>query len=219
MDQNAAARAQRQAFDVLGLRKISGHTIGDRGGTGQHIPDRQTADLGGRRRVALDQRRRNGQRVGDIVEAFARIVGGKKRRGVDIDREQVANGVGVFGAIQTMESRECRGLVWRARRDPARASSLVANASSVARSGRGMPPGGIMPARTLRTTFSQVSASGPGCARSSLSSIRPAVLSLLVMAGDAVLIEQRLFGRLGLRTGCLLKDHQHQYGEAASKTR
>ena len=43
------------------------------------------------------------------------------------------------------------------------ASSIVAaKRSSVARSGRGAPLGGIMPVRTLRTTFSQVCGSRPG---------------------------------------------------------
>jgi hypothetical protein len=52
-------------------------------------------------------------------------------------------------------------------------STVAANASSVVRSGRGAPLGGIMPVRTLRTTFSQVCASlyAPVTARA--SSARP----------------------------------------------
>ena len=33
-DQNSAARAQRQPFDVIGLRKIGRDAIGDGGGVG-----------------------------------------------------------------------------------------------------------------------------------------------------------------------------------------
>ena len=58
--------------------------------------------------------------------------------------------------------------------------------------------GGIIPARSLRTTFSPISAWSPRCARSSLSSSRLAVLRLRVVAADAILIDE---GTLGGRVG------------------
>ena len=48
--------------------------------------------------------------------------------------------------------------------------------------------------RNLRATFSQVSAWSPTCSRSKLSSRRPAVFSFLVVARDAVFIEERACG-------------------------
>jgi len=77
----------------------------------------------------------------------------------------------------------------------ARSSSVVnqeVRPSEAARSGRGAPGGGITPAFTFRTTFSQISASPPTRARSSLSSAtgtRPFFFRFLAVAGDAVLVE------------------------------
>ena len=71
------------------------------------------------------------------------------------------------------------------RRPPRRRRSRRASA----RSGRGAPLGGIMPVRTLRTTFSHVCGSRPACATSSLSSEQAAGLHPRVVAGDAVAID------------------------------
>ena len=57
------------------------------------------------------------------------------------------------------------------------ASTVAASPSSVARSGRGALAGGIMPVRTLRTTFSHTCGSCPACATVSPSSARPPVFS------------------------------------------
>ena len=52
--------------------------------------------------VLVEERRRHLQRIGDIVEAVADIVGGKQGGRVHIDVEHVTHGVGVFGAIQAV---------------------------------------------------------------------------------------------------------------------
>ena len=80
------------------------------------IADRQGADLLGRRQIALLQRRRDAQHVGDIVEAVRRIVGRQQRRDVDVEREHVADRVGVLGAVQAMEHRPAG--IGRRRRRP-----------------------------------------------------------------------------------------------------
>ena len=54
-------------------------------------------------------------------------------------------------------------------------SIALANASSVARAGLGIPAGGISPARTLRMTFSQISASASTRSSETVSSARPPV--------------------------------------------
>jgi hypothetical protein len=62
--------------------------------------------------------------------------------------------------------------------EPLRSSSVSMKEtidSSTGAAGRGMPAGGIIPARSLRTTFSQVSAWSCILATSSLSSNSPAV--------------------------------------------
>ena len=53
--------------------------------------------------------------------------------------------------------------------------SAAVNVSTASRSGRGRPAGGICPARSLRTTFSSVSAWAPTRSRSTRSSSRSAV--------------------------------------------
>ena len=50
--------------------------------------------------VLLHQDGRDGQHVADVVEAVAGVVGGEIFFGAELDAEQVADGVGVFGAIQ-----------------------------------------------------------------------------------------------------------------------
>ena len=74
-----------------------------------------------------------------------------------------------------MDIRPGFGAAAAARSSPA--SSHVTKPSRVAFSGCGKPAGGMMPARSFRTTFSQTSAPAPTSLRSVLSRVRPAVLS------------------------------------------
>ena len=65
--------------------------------------------------IPLEQRLVHFERARDIVEAVAAIVGRQQRRDVDVDRQQIADGVAIFGAIQAVERfraagiRPCRG--------------------------------------------------------------------------------------------------------------
>ena len=68
------------------------------------------------------------------------------------------------------------------------------------RAGRGAPLGGIMPVLTLRTTFSQRSRPRRP-SRLQRIQHQPASLRALVVAGDAVLLQQRRFGVAGCRAG------------------
>ena len=138
---------------------------------------RQGADPFAGRQIALQQHRRDAEHVGDVVEARARIVRGQQRRDVDVEGEQVANRVGVLGAIQAVDERP-PGVGMGARRlIERRFQRRDERARARPRSGRGAPGGGIIPARTFRITFSQSSALAGTSARSTLSSIRPPVLS------------------------------------------
>ena len=67
------------------------------------VAHRQPADLPRRRQIALGQHRRHRQHVGDVVEAVAGVVGRQEHPGVDLEREQVADGVGVLGPVQTVD--------------------------------------------------------------------------------------------------------------------
>ena len=68
-DDDAAARAERQAVDVRVLREVAGHAVGRAIESDRRIADRQPADLRGRGHVAFDERRRDAEHVGDVVEA------------------------------------------------------------------------------------------------------------------------------------------------------
>ena len=159
---DAAARAERQAVEavVLRQRRPSIVTGIDVGGI-VAIADRQAADLLRRRQIALEQRRRDLQHVGDVVEAVARIVGRQQRRDVDVgdvERQQVAHGVLVFGAVQPVERPVPPGFGCSRARAIERASRARSRQRRTSRaSGRGAPAGGIDPVRSFLTTFSQVS--------------------------------------------------------------
>jgi hypothetical protein len=62
-------------------------------------------DLPGRGQIALLQRRRHAEHVGDVVEAVGRVVWRQQRRHVDVERQQVADGVLVLRAIQPVQHR------------------------------------------------------------------------------------------------------------------
>ena len=113
----AAAGAERRAFDVAHLRRGARHLPGRRRRRGVAIADGEAADLAGRAQVAFHQRRGNRLRVGDVVEAVAQRVGGEIGVDVDVDREQVLHGALVLGAIEPLRRApagigiECRGAI------------------------------------------------------------------------------------------------------------
>ena len=102
-DYHPAAGSQRLAVHVRVLRHVAGHAVG-----GAIEPDRRAADGppadGGRgRRVAFDERGRDAEHVRDVVEPGGRIVGRQQRRDVHVERQQVADRAGVFGAVEAMQ--------------------------------------------------------------------------------------------------------------------
>ena len=103
-DERAAARADRQPFDVVFLREVGRRP--DRVAVGRYARTSHgdAADLLGRGDVAIEQRRRE---IADrhVVEAVARFVGGQERRDVDVERQQIADGVLVLRAGQAAQRR------------------------------------------------------------------------------------------------------------------
>ncbi len=100
----AAARAERQALDVVVLRRVCRHAIRSLHRT-IDVAERHAADLAGGRQIRLEQRGRKRQGARLVVEAAARVVGRQELRCVDLDAGQIANGVRVLGAIHTMRAR------------------------------------------------------------------------------------------------------------------
>ena len=68
-------------------------------------------------------------------------------------------------------------------------------------SGRGRPGGGISRVRSLRATFSHTSAASPTCVEIHLVEHQPGGFQPRVVAGDAVLIDDRAGRRRGWRNG------------------
>ena len=100
--QHPASGAERQPFEMLILRGIARRKVG-RFGRRLPVADRHARHSRGGRRVGFQQCRRDGQGTGDVVEASCRIIRRQKRRDIDLEIEQVADGVGVFGSIEPME--------------------------------------------------------------------------------------------------------------------
>ena len=102
-DNGAAAGAKRRAVDMLDLRERLRNVIGLDDGTHARISDRGAADLARGPHVAFHQRGRNSQNVGDIVEPLTAIVRGQQRIYIDLKAQQVANRIGVLGAIEPVQ--------------------------------------------------------------------------------------------------------------------
>ena len=107
--------------------------------------------------VALDERRRDAEHVGVVVEARRRIVWRQHRAHVHVERQQIANGVGVLGAVEPMQRRRARIGVPRRRAIELRLERRRERRRAPPAAGFGAPSGGIMPVRSLRTTFSHMS--------------------------------------------------------------
>ena len=151
------------------------------------IAHRQTADLRGCSDVPFEQRRRDFQRVGDVVESFARIISRQQRGNVYVEGEQIANRIRVFGAVEAVQSDGARVRMLGCVSDPTNSRHGSRNASMTLRSGRGMPLGGIIPARNLRTTFSQVSGLRETCDGIHLLQRQASGFQLVVVADLAIL--------------------------------
>ena len=129
-----------------------------RDGWRRRISDRQTADLSRCGQILFQQRRRKLQNVRNIVEAVAFVVGGQEIGDIDVQGQQIPNRIAVFGAIQAMDGRPA-GIGFRcSRRDREKFPAMRSNLWTSSLAGRGRPVGGIIPPRSLRITFSQVSA-------------------------------------------------------------
>ena len=102
-DQDAATRPERQAFDVVVLRRVFRRAIHDQPRR-RRLPDCEPADFSGRVHVRLDERRRDAKRAGDVVEPMRGIVGRQIDARIDVEREDVADRVGVLRPIQAMEA-------------------------------------------------------------------------------------------------------------------
>ena len=108
LDGAATARIQRKIVAgplVIGrhaegiLEQVPGELVVVSDDAVRGLPRRQAGDLAGRVHVAVHQGGRDGEDVGDIVEAIAGIVDGQILAHIDIQGEKIANRIGVFRAV------------------------------------------------------------------------------------------------------------------------
>ena len=103
LDQRAAAGSDRKPLDVFLLCDIGANPHGRSAQRKTRAAYGQPADLLGSRHVTLEQCRR---KIADrhVVEAKARRIARQERCGIDLQLQQIANRIAIFGAI---ESTEC----------------------------------------------------------------------------------------------------------------
>ena len=102
---DAAARAERQVLaEPPVLVQEQGYAVRVHACHRRRHPHRETTDPARRRQVALEERRRDRQDRGHVVEAVrVRVVGRQERRHVHVDVQQVPDRVAVLGAVQAVE--------------------------------------------------------------------------------------------------------------------
>src|SRR5262249_30913982 len=103
LDQHAAASPQRQTFDVTLLRKSTWRVVGHLARNQRAVADCAAADLHCGGNVALNERGRCSECIGDVVKTFRRIVRRQQGRNVHIEPKQVSDNVRIFRPIQPMQ--------------------------------------------------------------------------------------------------------------------
>ena len=193
-NERAAACVIRQLFvHALVLPEAARDVEGLDGRTGPRIADGEPADLLRREHIPLEESRRNREDVSDVVEPVVRLVGRQQRSRVDVQREQVPNRVGVLHLIQAMIRgaagiRMGRRLPIQLRLQPRheRLEGLLIRPSSASRWHRAAP-------NFLHDFFPDFCA-GTDVLDVGLVEREPSRLELLVVAGDAVVVEERARG-------------------------
>ncbi len=104
LDDQSASRTQGQTLDVDTLIGASRRAVGVAGGLCGRTADGAAEHLACSRYVLIEKRRGDLQYAGDIIETFRFVVFGKERGRIDMQPEQVFDGIGVFGAIEAMQS-------------------------------------------------------------------------------------------------------------------
>src|SRR5882672_109149 len=148
--------------------------------------------------------------AGDVIEAFAGIVGGQNCRDIDVNGEEIANRVGVFGTIQPVQGSRSRIRSLRSRlingcferrskgiqRRPIRTGRSARRHQARAKLADYLFPGFGIPC-------------GMGCIH--LFECQAAGLQLVVVTSEAVAIDKVL-----LRSGLLANKHCRKNGEPAN---
>ena len=98
------AGAERQAVEMGALGQAGRRGIPGGDGRRGRVPDGEPGDLSRGRHVALEEQRRDAERVGDVVEPV-RLVVRRQRVDVDVEPQQIADGVAILGAVHAVQQR------------------------------------------------------------------------------------------------------------------
>ena len=108
-NRDSATRPKRQIIaHAIILREELGDFICLGKWTDLRLSHGHTTDRARSGHVPLQQDRRYGEGVPYVVESMVHFVDREQRFPVDVDRKQVPNCIGVFGAIETMNRRPAR---------------------------------------------------------------------------------------------------------------
>ena len=174
----SAARAERELVEMLLLREVGrkGDGVAARGTCG--AAEREAADFARGGNVALQQGRRE-IADGHVVETVAGLVAGQQRGDIDFERQQVADGVLVFGAVEAAEGVGAAGIGMRGGGAIERGFERGDDASGrCARRGAAVRRAACSAPRSLRTTFSQSSGCRLTLSTDAISSARPPAFTL-----------------------------------------
>ena len=204
LDEQAVARAERQAFDVRRVILVLRDVL--RAARRRlRIADGFQAHVAGGRDVLIEIRGRDAQYLGHVVEAVARGIGRQQLRRVHADAEQVLHGRGVLDAIQPCSSVR-PGVAPRVAAAASRFdSSAATNCLAWSMFGCGLPGGGIRLPRSRRTTSSQrfgfeaTSAVRHVLERHAAGELRVVVAVRAVLLQHRPAVRERLLGRLAAR--------------------
>ncbi len=103
---HATAGTERRALDVIPrvLGDVDGARVLGGRGQGARIPDGQSADLGRRAQVGLEQRGREALRGGQVVEVAEVGVRRQPAAGLDIQIEQLGDDSAILSTVETLEA-------------------------------------------------------------------------------------------------------------------
>jgi hypothetical protein len=152
-DERSTARAEWKICNGLFLREVWLQAIG----VAIRPRDRRThgeaADFLGGGDVAVEQ---GGRQVAarQVVETVARIVFGEQCRRVDLEVEEIPDGVPILGAIESVEGVGAAGIRFFAANWSSDEPSVATRCSNSFSAGRSLPMGGICRAVSFRTTRS-----------------------------------------------------------------
>ncbi len=107
-DLHTAAGAERHAFEMIVLGHLDRNLVGRRRYHRVRIAEGVVGHAQGDSEIALEQHRRRRQHLGDVIEAVVAAVTRQQRREIGLDAEQIADRIGVLGAIQAMHLRRRR---------------------------------------------------------------------------------------------------------------